>query len=221
MINADIVWLRDDPALVLDNFAAQLDAKEQAQLANYSHPERQRSFILSRTLLRHVLASRLGMSKSSLVFSRAENGRLTHRHDSGWQFSLSHAAGLIAVIVAEADCGVDIEVRRSIPFERITRRYFSDAENAWLAQCDGDLREQEFFRLWTLKEAAVKALHEGLANNLSRLAFDLSPAHPRLLDTSSGLQVFQQVAADIFLAGAVRTSRGISWSVSSLHPDDL
>lgn len=221
MSSAEIVWLRDDPAYVLDDFASALDAAERATLAGFQHPQRQRSFILSRTLLRHLLAPKLDVAKNTIVFSRCESGRLALSSDSPWQFSLSHAAGLVAVMVARADCGVDIEVRRPVPFEKIARRYFSAAENAWLAQCDAASREHHFFRLWTLKEASVKALHEGLANNLSRLAFDVSAEPARLMDPGCGVQVFQQVDAGFYLAGAAVTTGPVSWKVCSTTIDDL
>lgn len=221
MINADIVWLRDDPDFALDIFSAALGTEEQETLASFRLPERQRSFILSRTLLRHVLAPKLGINKKEIRFLRTDSGRLTLANKSPWQFSLSHSAGLIAVIVAEANCGVDIEVPHTIGFAKIAQRYFSDAENIWLAQCDGAARERDFFKLWTLKEASVKALHEGLANNLSRVAFDLSAKSPMLIDPALDLQVFQQIEGDVFLAGAVRSSAEISWQVRSLQVSDL
>lgn len=221
MIHAEIFWLRDDPVRVLDDFTAALPSPEKSELASFRHSERQRSFILSRTLLRHVLAPRLGINKSAIRFSRSSSGRLALANKNSWQFSVSHGRGLVAVMVAQAACGVDIEMTRPTGFERIARRYFSDAENTWLLQCDASARERHFFRLWTLKEASVKALHKGLANNMARLAFDLSAAEPRLIDPASGLQVLQPVSDGIFLAGAVRTDSKVRWHVQEVLLSDV
>lgn len=221
MISAEIFWLRHKPAVALDDLLDSLSTDEKIELAGFRHAERQSSFILSRRLLRHVLAEKLAVSKTTITFSRAASGRLALDNASPWQFSLSHAAGHIAVIVAQADCGVDIEVRRRVAFERIARRYFSSTENHWLAHTDTITREREFFKLWTLKEAAAKALHQGLANNLSRLAFDLSGAEPRLIDCASGLQVFQSTADDIFISAAIKTTAAVSWQMQEVQLTDL
>jgi len=214
VISADIVWLRDDPAVTLDDFVFSPDTMEHACIHS---PERRRSFILSRALLRHVLAPRLGVAKNTIRFSRTDSGRLVLATDSPCHFSLSHSAGLVAVVIANAECGVDIEASRPVAIERIAKRYFSDAENAWLAQADCTTRARDFFRLWTLKEAAVKALHEGLANNLARLAFDVSAEPARLIDPSPGLQVYQKIEGDIFMAAAIKTGEEVAWNVSQTN----
>jgi 4'-phosphopantetheinyl transferase len=221
MISAEIFWLRDTPGTELGDFIHLLAPEEKIELAGFRHAPRQRSFILSRTLLRHVLAEKLAVAKSAIRFSRTPTGRLALGNASTWQFSLSHAAGLVAVIVAQADCGIDIEAARPLAFTRIAQRYFSKIENNWLAHGDAALREREFFKLWTLKEATAKALHQGLAHNLSRLAFDVSGPEPCLIDTTLGLQVFQSHADDIFISGAIKTAATVSWRIQDMQLTDL
>lgn len=221
MIRAEIFWLRYTSAVALDDFPGCLNTDETIELAGFRHVARQHSFILSRCLLRHVLAEKLAITKSSINFTRAESGRLTLGNANPWQFSLSHAAGHIAVVLAPANCGVDIEVPRRIAFERIAQRYFSSTENDWLQHTNTTARVQEFFKLWTLKEAAAKALHQGLANNLSRLAFDLSGAEPRLIDPAPGLQVFQSTIDDIFISAAIKTSAAVSWQIQEVQLTNL
>lgn len=221
IVSAEIFWLRHKPSVVLDDFQGHLSPDETIELAGFRHVARQRSFILSRCLLRHVLAEKLAITKSSINFTRAESGRLILGNASPWQFSLSHAARHIAVVLAPANCGVDIEVPRRIAFERIAQRYFSGTENDWLQHTNATARAQEFFKLWTLKEAAAKALHQGLANNLSHLAFDLSGAEPRLIDAAPGLQVFQSTANDIFISAAIKTTAAVSWHIQEVQLTNL
>lgn len=221
MISAEIFWLRDIPGTALDNFIHALAPAEKIELAGFRHAQRQRSFILSRALLRHALAEKLAIAKNAIRFSRSHSGRLALGNTSSWQFSLSHASGRVAVIVAQADCGVDIEVARPLAFARIAQRYFSSTENHWLAHTNAAAREREFFKLWTLKEATAKALHQGLARNLARLAFDVSGSEPRLIDTALGLQIFQSSAADIFLSGAIKTTAAVSWQTQEVQLTEL
>lgn len=217
MTCAEIIWLRDEPAVPLQALAHALPTEEQEELASFRHPRRQRSFVLSRTLLRKTLALHLRKPEQGIRFTRSR-GRLLLAEKSTWQFNLSHAAGLLAIIVADAPCGVDIELPRSVAVEKITQRYFSAAENNYLLGCDPARQRNEFFRLWTLKEAAVKAIGEGLANNLARLAFDIAGEKPQLLDTAVKLKLWQTTGSDFFLAGAVASDKEVFWQVREIKP---
>lgn len=91
-------------------------------------------------------------------------------------FSLTHCRGLAAVAVAAADIavGVDAEplTRRVEPL-RLAQRFFTVQEADALAAMDDDeARRSAFLRLWTLKEATVKALGTGIAGSLQGFAFD-------------------------------------------------
>ncbi|HEX6591913.1 MAG TPA: 4'-phosphopantetheinyl transferase superfamily protein, partial [Moraxellaceae bacterium] len=157
MTTAYIAWLQDDGSAVDSSL---LLPAEQAELAGFRSPERQRSFLLSRLLLRKLLRPHL--PSSSLIFKRAESGRLFLEEAQGWHFSLSHSAGGIAAIACTQPCGIDIEVPRKASFESVASRYFAEAEKKALQEAPTDQRVELFFRLWTLKEASVKALGEGL-----------------------------------------------------------
>ena len=88
------------------------------------------------------------------------------------RFNLSHSDDLAVVAVAaDRDVGVDIEALRPVPeIEEIARRYFSDREAIELLQSAGDARERNFFRIWTRKEAFIKAIGEGLSCPLDSFA---------------------------------------------------
>ena len=122
--------------------------------------------------------------------------------------------------MAESPCGVDIEVARNVDARRIAQRYFAASELALLDTLDGQARERAFFRLWTLKEAAVKALGEGLAGNLARLEFDLGGNPPALRDKRIALRFFQHVE-DFFLAAAVAGNTAAQWRMREVSPAGL
>ena len=72
-----------------------------------------------------------------------------------------------------ARLGVDIEAldkRVSLP---VARRYFSAREVSALDALAPEARPRRFLRLWTLKEAYLKAVGEGLAGGLDRMTFTL------------------------------------------------
>lgn len=67
---------------------------------------------------------------------------------NGCYFNISHSHGLVACAVAEVPVGIDVEKIRPVP-PRLSR-ILSPAEREYV-RCDED-----FFRLWTLKEALIK-----------------------------------------------------------------
>ena len=77
-------------------------------------------------------------------------------------FNLSHAEGVTACIVSDSECGIDCECVRPCRM-RVAKRAFSPQENARLENAEGEERDMLFFRIWTLKEAYVKALGTGIS----------------------------------------------------------
>lgn len=229
MITATLAWLRDEPATALDALVEPLNDEERADFLRLPHPSRQRSFLLSRAVLRSVLASEASLVHTPIRFARAPSGRLLLAEPAGWHISLSHGHDHIAVMLASAPCGIDIERPRPVAFRRVAERYFAPREQAHLTALPPDLALRDFFRFWTLKEAAAKALGQGLAHNLARLAFSLdatppapsgapaqssspsSSSSPAAADESLGLHVWQAHAGDAWLSAAVATQDDVEW----------
>ncbi|MCC2638099.1 MAG: 4-phosphopantetheinyl transferase [Moraxellaceae bacterium] len=216
MTVARIAWLRDDPGQALPPFTARLPVMDREEMARLRLPSRQRSFVLSRLLLRHLLTTYAGIPPEAQCFTRAASGRLLLAGSGPWEISLSHGGGLVAVMVASAPCGVDIERQRATRITRVAERYFAPAEAEWLRTRDNATAERDFFRLWTLKEACVKALGQGLADNMARLAFTLATSPPTLLAPDHGLQVWQAPLAEAWLAAAVRSAGPVDWACTEL-----
>lgn len=210
MTLARLTWLRDEPGEALDALAARLDAAARAELARRHLPARQRGFLLSRALLTLALED-AGLVAGACRLGRAASGRLRLEAPAGWHVSLSHGGDHVAVCVATAPCGVDIERPRPTPVLRLAQRYFSPAEAARLATLTPADAERDFFRLWTLKEAAAKALGQGLAHNMARLAFDLDREPPAALAAASGLVLWQAPAGNAWLAAALASPMPVAW----------
>jgi phosphopantetheine--protein transferase-like protein len=68
--------------------------------------------------------------------------------------------------------GIDVENHeRGNDLAAIAQRFFSMAENESLTKLDGQAWLQQFFAIWTLKEAHGKALGTGLSKILSCSSF--------------------------------------------------
>ena len=72
-------------------------------------------------------------------------------------FNVSHSEGYLAIAVSKYSVGVDIQGPKNIR-EGMYKKVVQPAE----AELIGQEREQDFLRLWTLKESFVKAEGRGL-----------------------------------------------------------
>ncbi len=86
---------------------------------------------------------------------------------NGCYFNISHSHGLVACAVAEVPVGIDVEKIR--PISPRLLRILSPAERESV-RCDED-----FFRLWTLKEA-LRIDGDSVACTVPGYAFSVLPA---------------------------------------------
>lgn len=120
-------------------------------------------FIVAHALLRRVLARYLETDAARLLFGQADFGKPFLINYPELCFSLSHSGEFALVALARREVGVDIErVDRQIEIDGVAASAFSVLELAELRTMVPAERRAAFFRLWTRKEAYVKARGEGL-----------------------------------------------------------
>lgn len=91
------------------------------------------------------------------------------------QFNMSHGGQCVLFAFSrQQELGVDVDAlaRRHAPLE-LARRFFAQEEADALERLDGAAQGPAFMRLWTCKEAVLKALGLGLSFGLQRLRFEL------------------------------------------------
>lgn len=86
------------------------------------------------------------------------------------KYNISHADGISACIVTDRECGIDCEnVRQFRP--NVMKRAFSESETELVLSAPETERDLLFFRLWTLKEAYIKAIGTGLSYPMKKACF--------------------------------------------------
>jgi 4'-phosphopantetheinyl transferase len=92
--------------------------------------------------------------------------------EPSFQFNLSHSGDYTLYAFAlERDVGIDVErVRVLQDFESIAVQVFACAERELIACTPRDDRVATFFRLWSRKEAYVKAVGHGLSIPLNEVS---------------------------------------------------
>ena len=88
-------------------------------------------------------------------------------------YNLSHADGISACIVSGKECGIDCERIRPLR-PAVMRRAFSEKEKQLVENTPEEQKNLLFFRLWTLKEAYIKAIGTGLSFPMEQAEFNLT-----------------------------------------------
>jgi 4'-phosphopantetheinyl transferase len=116
-----------------------------------------------------------------LQFDKGIHGRpyVIAPHDAtSLCFNLSHARGLVGVAVSTAPIGLDIEyIDRGIDPVEIFEDILTAAEIQPLLALDPAQMRRRFFRLWTLKEAYLKAIGAGFSVEPRSFSFELTEDH--------------------------------------------
>lgn len=150
------------PGLDATALAALLAEDERARLAGFRFDADATAYLLAHALRRLVLARRLGCTPAELVFRTGPRGAvaLDHPQAQGLQASLSRSRAGVAVALADAAVGVDLEAVEAsrADFELLA---------PWLRWEAGPPTSEpaEFFRHWTALEAFWKAMGVGLAQD--------------------------------------------------------
>ncbi len=179
------VWcsvLRCGPE-VLSGLDRLLSPDETHRASRFRNTELRRRFVVSRGVLRRVLAGCLNTNPGELTFTSDANGKPHLAKERALQFNLAHTADLMLLAVTRgAPLGVDVErIRRLSDPRGIARRFFSAREADWLCQVNAAELDRAFFRLWTRKEAILKATGEGISSGLNSI--ELLDAHHHLQET--------------------------------------
>ena len=108
----------------------------------------------SRRLLKRALADHTGdEGRAETLIGALKKGEHGKPYIEGFScFSISHTGGIWAVLVADCECGLDIQQSRKCDTKAIARRWFAPEDAAKITSCD------DFFRVWTRREALTKAL---------------------------------------------------------------
>jgi len=156
------LWLVDVSKIDAVDFEKVLSSDEKKKLDGLLNLEQRMQRKLARVVLRQVLAHYLKTTPLAIEFDYNEAGKpmLGGKYKSKLSFNLSHAKEKVTILVSSGlAVGVDIEYDN--PSEKvmlsIAKRFFSANEYELVFQAIGTERPKTFNRLWTMKEAMIKA----------------------------------------------------------------
>jgi phosphopantetheinyl transferase len=142
---------------------------------------------LRRDLAQRIVARQLGLTVAGVTIGHDATGRPLLERPGGTKLHLSLAtrSGLVAVALAEHPVGIDVE--RVDPTETPPLAALHPAEAAMLLGLPEAARPLAFARLWSAKEAYVKALGTGFVREPESFAVTLlTPDRFEVADTLTG-----------------------------------
>ena len=161
-----------DVASLQDRFERQLEEAEWVRSRRFATDELRRRWAIGRGAVREILAGYLGVAARDLaivlrpcVACGGPHGKpaLAPPAD-GLRFNVAHTGEVLLVaVVSGREVGIDVEpVGRGRPLASIAHSWLAGAESPALERVPIQEREQALLRLWTLKEAYLKATGVGL-----------------------------------------------------------
>lgn len=177
------VWVLNDELVRLGckAFAHLLSPIERQRANAYRHLWQRDRFIALRSTLRRLAGAYLDCRPEKLCFGVSPLGKpfLQEPCGAGLGFSVSSTTG-IALLAFARNCylGVDVErVVAGIDISAIGHQVFSSIEHKYLEQVQID-RIPSFYKLWTRKEALLKAIGTGFLNEPRRYTTEDDPQKP-------------------------------------------
>ncbi|WP_100656138.1 4'-phosphopantetheinyl transferase family protein [Alteromonas flava] len=191
------VWLFESPVTIdpacLLGCRSLLTPAEQAY-ADQKAGQAQQNCVVKQAFLRHILAQyHSGCAPTALSFSHNQHGKpFINSPSTALRFNLSHSGQWNAVAVClMRNIGVDVEViKPARRVKQIAQDYFHPQERDYLATLNDADVPRQFYSLWTLKEALVKAAGVGMSqpfNQFSVVAKPTDGANTWQLCTSASL----------------------------------
>ena len=165
----------DVPADVVAAARRLLSARERKRADRFVYDRHRRRYTVAQAHLRRVLGQLTGIPPETVRFHYEDKGKPFL--PGGPSFNQSHSEDRLMIAVAGLGrLGVDIEERRTVRLMLgIADKNFARDEAARLHAAPADERRRLFFRIWTRKEAFLKALGFGLTHPLRSFSVDPTP----------------------------------------------
>lgn len=132
------------------------------QMMSYKHLKGKIQNGVGYLLLVHALCEE-GILHEMPDFRYNEHGKPFLRNYPDWHFSISHSRNTVCCGIAKENIGIDIEEVREYK-EPLARYSCNEKEMSLLNQSED--KANEFYKLWTKKEAVFKLIGTGITKEI-------------------------------------------------------
>ncbi len=171
-----------------DLFLSYLSIDEISRAERFHFPIHRERFIAARGMLRKLLGEYLNLEPNVITFSYNANGK-PFLENTNIEFNISHSNDIaVYAFTQSSPIGVDIEKAKETYEDAVAKRYFSEEEYADLNAMPDSEKAQTFYRIWSRKEAVIKALGKGIIYPLSSFSVPVVDSYEPLRLTVEGAE---------------------------------
>ncbi|MGI4749746.1 MAG: 4'-phosphopantetheinyl transferase family protein [Janthinobacterium lividum] len=166
------IWRTKISAFIpnLVHLQALLEAEEIKKIQRYQQEKDRQARIISRAVLRILLGRYLSVDPVEIRFTLDHNKKLVLQHlaSENLCFNVSHSGGWILIAISKNPVGVDVEqINTSFNYQNLLDFSFSSIEKNCIQTAAIPINS--FYKLWTRKEALLKATGKGLVDDLTQI----------------------------------------------------
>ena len=169
----------------LEDFNKILSDEEKNKAARFHFEKDRNNFVLSRGILKSILAHYLKKNPKHIIFQFNDYGKPFLREIKNIEFNISHSKNkLLLAFSSNISIGADIEFMNA-DFAKgdIAKKFFSPFEVSRLNKLSNGLKIEGFYNCWTRKEALIKGIGKGLSIPLDSFDVELIPGKvPKIFD---------------------------------------
>lgn len=175
------IWMAEASPELAQEWEGALPVDLRSTLGSLGPTEKQRE-VVRQALRRSVLAQRSGVAITDLELPHEPGGAIKPP-DGLWVSAAHHDdATAFAVAAGGSGLGVDLEPTYEHEWEAALGMVLTDREQAALASLKAEERPTAYFTCWTLKEAVMKALGDGLSDrDMRSICVTFPPGQPNLI----------------------------------------
>lgn len=140
-----------------------LCADEQKHMSSLRMEKDRQRFLAAHSFLRRILSVYTGISPHEISFSKGKHGK-PFLESASVHFNLSHAGDYAALSFSKnTPIGIDLEIcRENVNISSLVRRFFHPEEWELFCALAPDRQADFFFSRWTVREAFLKGIGDGL-----------------------------------------------------------
>ena len=169
----------DQPENISQKYYLVLSQQEKDQADKYKVKELRDRYILSKGILKQLLADYKTCEYQEIKFEYNSFGKpciATSSNADDICFNLSHSGNLaVFSFVKNKNIGIDVEQVQEIPdMDGVVNLCFSEFEKEWFYRISPGQKKEIFYKIWTTKEAYIKAIGKGFSFSPNRINLELN-----------------------------------------------
>ncbi len=170
-----ILYHKIDFALPEEEYLSLLCAirkNKQKKIKRFRFYEDKLRCLFGELLLKHTLEKNYNIDYIKEIITDDEFGK-PHLSGKEISFNISHSGDWVTCICYENNCGIDVEKMENPPYE-IMPKNFTQNEILQIENNNPLVKEQNFYKMWVLKESYIKMIGQGLSIPLDSFCVDIT-----------------------------------------------